>query len=1625
MKNVPFTFVPCSCIQKLGIAFVPKIAVSIIFIFVFLGFNSTPLTSQNSEICGNYIRPEPPSLQEVREKVYIDRFGNYYLQSELSSWNVSQSLVDCSNNVFNLSFNDGFTIEQEETICEVFNYLSQLMGNPTVAIPAEIWVLRQSLPGPTGATGSPSWDATCGLTNSTILEKISGGGLDAPSGFPDGIIRVDSDIPDSDWHTISQDNGPNDPNVAITELDLYSVVLHEALHVLGFASRITADGMPLDIFDNSGNLILDTDAYSKWDSYIYSKINNQYLIELMTEPILCCDQRIFNSDDFPNMPDPVDGDCSNGIIFNGGSVAPHVNNLTDLGSANPDQLDFLVLNKLSHLYKEDLVCNPTEENYVMHSNIEYGPDWVNRIISDTELSIMCDLGYPIENLCDDQCEVIAHNDFFIRYIENLSFIDVGEIIANDINAEYYSISFDFECGNLPPDSYSFSPGCCIYTDIEPPPGLYFFCYTINGCNGECDDGIVYLNHGVSECDNECDLFCHGSFEEFIPTPVDNYFTQLSLDPFIFQSSLGNSPDIVYGDDVVLGNPENTFIRTGGSMETNTRESFYLPLSEPVAPGCTISVSFRATTDSPDVAIQFYASTNPPCPQPLLPDCEPSGFESCVDYIAHCMTVPPGNVNINQPDGIEVSLSPDFSSEPLIFGNPDNIVPYPYDFDLGNIIYHSDVAFTPYSFEWTNITNEPINYITVFGDLTILPPFNIQFWTAMDDIVITSDCNNQVSVSPTFPDTVCIGSTITVDYLVCHTGPGTETEDATLVVSELPLGILFGSGGDFINGESTVNDLVPNGPCETVSLELIISSNFLPGTTVSIPLDVSLQSACWMDHEISTAELNLDYCCDPPYDAGFNSEVEECTFNVSFTANELDFDHFWDFGDGATSTGATTQHTYLNIGAYTVKHIVSDICGNTYTEFQDISIIDCSNESCDCSEAEYIIDAGEGTTYTQTGLPVDLEDLTLCISGKLIIDDYITWTNIEALMFPGAEIEIIGDDAELEIYNSTIHGCDAMWQGFTAGDFGVIALENCEIRDAQFAIKALYDARIRLLDNTFNRNFVGVYTAPSSTPQFFKPESYSVDWNNNTFKCDGELLPAYGDTQLPEPGNKSYAGIWLNDVFDIFVFNEGEKNYFEGSLFGLIIDGADHVKVRSLYMKNLIEESDTYSNGNIGIKLIDCVDIRMSDLHLGNCADMQQDPCTENLRIGIEGNDAEGYVRRSGISSTEIGIMMLDAEDSGMEIGNNDLVDGNRITAEIGILFKDYINLNAGFIKIRNNTINAQKAIEINNANSIVFIESNTSLADLSVWSGNEASGLSILNSDGQITVKDNILNFINFPINDTFGNGITLSGSHHCFFERNTVNGPLTQTLANAVFVSASPNNSFCCTSVDYTATGVQFEGDCAPFNLNNTTFNNHSIGLQLTNAKIGPQYYNGNSWVGANTTQWDAVYSGPIGDLGESLFDTDPNLIPAGYSKINVLGGNATDWFTLAAGEDSKCYKDCGQELPWDSWNQPGGDLVDGQTGGDRSEEGKNVVKKGRSIQVYPNPARDVLHFQFSPSLESDSQWSVFDLTGKEVFRQDLPAGMTKYRSDQIHLPSGIYFFKIEDTNKQTLSSGKIVIAR
>ncbi|WP_283401380.1 PKD domain-containing protein [Halobellus salinus] len=125
--------------------------------------------------------------------------------------------------------------------------------------------------------------------------------------------------------------------------------------------------------------------------------------------------------------------------------------------------------------------------------------------------------------------------------------------------------------------------------------------------------------------------------------------------------------------------------------------------------------------------------------------------------------------------------------------------------------------------------------------------------------------------------------------------------------------------------------------------------------------------------------------DPTADAGsdrLTTEGAEISFDGSASSDNEGIDSYeWDFGDGTTSSGAQTTHTYTDNGTYTVELTVTDDAGNDGTDSVTVTVQSATQTSSEnqtdtggneTTDSDYSATAGASGYVTEVGSSVSLD-----------------------------------------------------------------------------------------------------------------------------------------------------------------------------------------------------------------------------------------------------------------------------------------------------------------------------------------------------------------------------------------------------------------------------------------------------------------------------------------------------------------------------------------------------------------------------------------------------------------------------------------------------------------------------
>lgn len=662
----------------------------------------TTIQSQTIEFCGVF--PPHQATSNNPDSIYWDRFGNSYdMYSDLSIGSNLNSGCQDGSGYYILDFGNGITSDMKDVFCQVFSDLSDSIHQrinidgcgdtlqpDKIRIGISIKPLAQDVLMAASPIFSFSLNNNCDPLGVSHVERKINGSRNYSPFVTDGYIYINTGIQGM-FYTNLTDNQPNPGS----KYDAYSVILHEALHLLGYASLMWL------VHPDS------LQGFSTWDKNLYT--TNYYGTSSQVTPVIESDCQHncweLNSTLFPDEEDLFDAivnNCSIGgdldFIFGASILAP----LSGRDDNDPPTLNGELSNLLSHLHGN---CNGNTSNYIMQPSIDTGE--VRRYITNEELAILCTLGFKL-NDCEG-CYVIPYVDtestmndidaccetYFTACKNTPKEILFTELLCNDFSNEEITVTDVFPISG----NYEITDTSIIITSAAT--GRIQFGYTIKGCDCTMQNAHVNVYIGVCNNCNETDpcenLTCVNGFDGW-DQGTGQFALHENLAGVLWYSNLNNSVD-------VCKVATNSFVHIGSTL--GNKEGLAIQLSESVLPGCTAIVSYKASVKTKNV-FKWHASEFAPCrfdDTRVGVDCTLTQCESH-EYSPQCIysdTITNIAENITQLNNL-CPLQPNLDST--------------------------------YTFKWKNGFDFPINYLILFPEPN---PLGINNY--IDDIIVTQSCLN--------------------------------------------------------------------------------------------------------------------------------------------------------------------------------------------------------------------------------------------------------------------------------------------------------------------------------------------------------------------------------------------------------------------------------------------------------------------------------------------------------------------------------------------------------------------------------------------------------------------------------------------------------------------------------------------------------------------------------------------------------------------------------------------------------------------------------------------------------------------------------------------------------------------
>jgi len=817
-----------------------------------LGCMATGVSGQMNMLPNPVVPPPPPSDRRDGytgpDMVVFDRDGYTYLLHELmfdksGGGNQTMSAPDCIAGIFRLhfaddgtglGFDDGTSGPQRQAVaCQVFTDISQLLneanspytntwnlGNGNyVEINVDASLLNAGN-GMLGRCGQFFLQSSPGIVHGSVWQTINSG-IDAWFGInPTNLGNMGI------YHGVMQINfghpfysGTNPNLIPGNEYDLYTVILHEAMHALGFGSLIASNGTSKFTGTSPG-------IYSYYDTFLKEASSGSSLINNTA-----CYTSSYNT------AVPISDLTTPCTITFSGTTSTFVNTATSWFNGT----------SLSH-YDIGLCGNPG--TYVMNPSL--GTGITNRFFDIDEVTTLCDLRYstsgvlashtyPSSGICGSR--IAGVNDFAtyttaapgVNYVTpfNTPFIfSSTDFLGNDENANWYECVEVVNSSGTLAGSMSGSTGQNItFTPSNGFQGVAILKYVPRTSATGIAGNITYIFIFVQPpplppCNAaQCEMICYGDMEAFTSQLQYDLYTQ---GQFAAGTNNGFAWNLINGDNSpdfrnwvltfptynacpgafanITGNSGTNYVglivRTNG-VGVNFPEGPSWPLNQPLLPLETATVTVWARMN------------NAACLNLAGLEIRFTNFQPCAN-----------NVWLNNCPGLIQSVP---VASPALAGNTS--------------------VWQQLTFNYTNVTGVALNFLLINS----LPFTTMTFSTVtpiwIDDISCTKNTPN-LNITKTGPSSACPGDIVNYTITVCNAS--TFLANNVSITDILPTGMTLAPGGTFTYPTQNVGNL-PSAACSTYTLNATVNATFGTLTNTVIPTS----GGCLPSNSQNTSTLTVN------------------------------------------------------------------------------------------------------------------------------------------------------------------------------------------------------------------------------------------------------------------------------------------------------------------------------------------------------------------------------------------------------------------------------------------------------------------------------------------------------------------------------------------------------------------------------------------------------------------------------------------------------------------------------------------------------------------------------------------------------------------------------------------------
>ena len=1034
-------------------------------------------------------------------------------------------------------------------------------------------------------------------------------------------------------------------------------------------------------------------------------------------------------------------------------------------------------------------------------------------------------------------------------------MNISTLLANDFPSNAI-FSLMQNCGNTSGIGVT-SNGTQIMIQGGNDPGVYTFCYSITGCNGQrCDVAtvrIVVTNPALAEaCENleDCQINPFMDFEEFGSDEELHQLLTAGYNGFGFYGPpwyQDNTPDLVVLSEEngwpCDGNPQEVFSPSGNQFlrfvmrrynNTNLGEGISLPLCEPIFPGMSGTVTFLATALNP------------------------------------CLIFGP-NIRVEFSENAPVAGA-------VVYDDPG--ISSPSWFVPITSTPNTNPAFATYTVNFTNESNVCWNYLYLssFTQNEMPPPPSPLLGTLYVDAVRVDINNNLLDLldiaTNVAPENPCLGDQVNVTVEVCNNvecDGNSFSNPATLITAQLPLGLTLIPNPDFPSLTRLINEGdIPPGACIELTLTLQVSSDeVLDGENLPINLQLNPLAPCFYGAMLNAGSVT-PMTCNPEF-------VCPCV------------------PGGTLNINATASSPYYNSALDGVLYSVLEQAENL-DQNNDGEIYGAEHGGCIAIAGRLIIDQDINFNSANIVMQPCAEIVVQRVGSGALPTLRLETNQINGCeqMWRGITVE---DGARLELLENAI--ADA--------EFAVTA-------KASFA-GASDLTSVAIQDNLFRRNHVGVKF--EGIPNQFSTVVH-FPFINNTFlgyQAGASLLPPCNPKLENYFSQYGYAGVVaLNtSLFLGTTLPKGEvSNDFNGLRNGVISKQA-RLDVRSNRFQNINQEywgtinsnefhqggsaSPTYEYSS-GIAIA-------AERGTASIEGNQFNSCGHGVFSSFASYTA---VRNNDFNPVGIAVEAFAPYDL-LVRDNTNMVFARRavVARELNASSRYLIEGNTGATGtipgLADNPFWRFPAVQASNVGGLLLDDARISGNQFTTNNG-AFYGFHLEGNGGWI-IDENIVK------GALIYEGVKMLQSDFNFLYNNTVERPLLQNNQGTAFsVSNGVNNRFCCNTANKVHKAFHFElySDNTALFSNNLLEQNQSI-FCPAGTIIGQQYDRGNDFGFITET---ATHLGPVSEIFNSRFKVQQLTKPFAPQNIFTPQAGSVPWF-IFPGTNPSCDAACvpPDELP------------------------------------------------------------------------------------------------------------------